>query len=226
MAKFKLKIKAQKLRKAGNSIGDIAKSLSVSKGSASLWCKDIRLTKIQLKKLLNSKNKQLTAGRLKGALVQRNKKLEAIKEAKNEAKQLQKLTKSEFWIAGLALYLAEGSKTYGTVQFTNSNPNVIKFMFNWFIKIFDIRRDDFRCSVLVNIIHKKREEEIIKFWQNFLKINDSHFTATKYVKAKQKKIYKNKNNYFGTFNFRIRKSTKLLYKLNAFINNLLLAKID
>lgn len=49
MAKSKEKLEAINLRKKGQSIKYIAKTLSVSIGSVSLWCKDVVLTEEQLK---------------------------------------------------------------------------------------------------------------------------------------------------------------------------------
>ena len=44
MSKFNLRTKAQVLRSRGYPIGKIAKVLGVSKSSASLWCKEIKLS--------------------------------------------------------------------------------------------------------------------------------------------------------------------------------------
>lgn len=222
MAKFKEKLKAYKLRRRGISINRIAKSLHVSKSIVSIWCRDIKLTSDQIEKLIKDKESGITKGRLKGALMQKMKRVNAIKKAEVEAESFDKFSREQFWIAGLALYLAEGSKKMGRVQFTNSDPKVINLMLKWFDEFFSISRDNIRYSVLINIIHKKREKNIISFWTKYLKFSSSSFTSVKYVVTKQKKIYANYNNYFGTFSFRINKSTHLLYKLNAFITRLLL----
>ena|SRR3989338_8094362 len=221
MAKFKEKLEAHSLRRLGHSINYIADKLSVSKGSISIWCRDIELSPAQIKKLLKSKNQGITRGRLKGALMQKMKRINAIKLAEKEAKKMGSVSKNQFWFAGLALYLAEGSKKMGRVQFTNSDPRVINFMLRWFQVFYGISANNLRCSVLINIIHKIRDEKIKKFWQKYLKIKSDRFTNIRYVKTKQRKIYANYENYYGTFSFRINKSTHLLYKLNALTNRLL-----
>jgi len=127
MAKFEIKIKALELRKQGNSIKDIAKRLIVSPSTASLWCREIVLSPAQIKKLLESKQSRVTMGRLRGAQIQRERKLERIATANREALSLKKLSEKEFWISGLSLYLAEGSKRMGRVQFTNSDPRIIRY---------------------------------------------------------------------------------------------------
>lgn len=45
MSKFELKHRASQLRKSGASVSEIATQLGISKSTASLWCRDIVLTK-------------------------------------------------------------------------------------------------------------------------------------------------------------------------------------
>lgn len=222
MAKFFQKIKARELRKNGFSIKDIAKKLLVSSSSASLWCRDIRLSEAQLKKIFKTKSKKILAGRMKGALFQKARKQNAIKLAIIEAGKLKKLNRDQFFIAGLALYLAEGSKKMGRVQFTNSDPRVINFMLNWFKKFFSVTKNNIKCSILINQIHKERDGKIKTFWRRYLGIKPDKFNSIRYIKTKQKKIYANHDKYFGTFSFRVNKSSRLLYGLNAFIDRMLI----
>lgn len=221
MAKFYQKIQARELRRRGNSIKDIARKLRVSSGSASLWCRDIKLSEKQLKKIFKTKSKKILAGRMKGALFQKTRKQNVIKSAVVEAKRLKRLNRGELFIAGLSLYLAEGSKKMGRAQFTNSDPRVINFMLKWFQKFFDITKNDIKCSILINQIHRERDRKIKSFWQKYLKIKAEKFNDIRYIKTKQKKVYANHNKYFGTFSFRINKSSRLLYRLNAFIDRML-----
>ena len=51
MAKYELRIKARELRTSGESVRNITKKLTVSKGTASIWVRDIILTVDQLEKL-------------------------------------------------------------------------------------------------------------------------------------------------------------------------------
>ncbi|MDP3697700.1 MAG: hypothetical protein Q8R55_06870 [Candidatus Taylorbacteria bacterium] len=221
MAKFLIKSSARELRKQGGSIKDIARILSVSQSTASLWCRDIKLSKKQINRLLKSKGNNITRGRLRGAQIQREKRINAIKLAVKEAKKLKKLTNNEYFIAGLALYLAEGSKKMDRAQFTNTNPAVIKFMLKWFSKFYNVSRENIKYTILINKIHKDRDMELKRFWQKYLKLKPESFTNIRYIKTRQKKVYSNHDNYYGTFSFRINKSTHLLYKLNALTTRLL-----
>lgn len=112
MAKSKEKIEARKLRRGGCSIKDIAKRLGVAKSSVSIWCSDIELSNVQIKKLHDQMVKGGYAGRLKGASVQKNNKQEKIKNYLEKGKEKFKfLEKRELLVAGLGLYWGEGEKT-------------------------------------------------------------------------------------------------------------------
>lgn len=221
MAKLLLKQKAMELRIDGASVKDIAKKLQVSVGSVSLWCQNIKLSEAQRARLFKSKYPRMAYGRMCGALFQKAKKRKALLSAKKEAEKLKGLKKSEFFVAGLALYLAEGSKKMGRVQFTNSDPRVINFMLKWFNHFYHTTKNDIKCSILINKIHRKRDSKIKQFWQKYLKIKPEKFNDIRYIKTKQKKKYANFDQYFGTFSFRVNKSSFLLYCLNAFTDKLI-----
>ena len=224
MAKFLIKIKARKLRGSGKSIKDIAKKLGVTQGTVSLWCRDIKLSSEQLAKLMKSKSSRVTFGRLKGAQTQRLKRLNIIKSCQDEAKSLKTISRNEFFLSGLSLYLAEGSKTYGTVQFTNSNPSVVRFMLNWFKEIYKIQDHQVKCSLIINGVYRKDDKKVKLFWSDYLGIHLDKFTNTRFIKSNPKKIFAHRGHYFGTFNFRILKSSRLLYMINAYCNQLLSLK--
>jgi transcriptional regulator with XRE-family HTH domain len=65
MAKFQLKIQAREIRKKGISIVQIAKQLGVTKGSVSLWCRDIVLSPEQ--QMILQKQRGSVWGRWVGA---------------------------------------------------------------------------------------------------------------------------------------------------------------
>src|SRR3989344_8024212 len=128
MAKSKQKLEARRLRYRGLSIIKISDIIKVAKSTVSLWCRDIELTEKQKLTLLTSRENGLKRGQLIGAEMQKNKRLEKISKYRQEGiNRLKNLTSRESFVAGLALYLAEGSKNSKGVIFTNSDPSIIKF---------------------------------------------------------------------------------------------------
>src|SRR3989344_1946815 len=85
MSKFELRIKAQELRRKGFSIRDISKQLDVSKSSASIWCQNLILTTDQQSLLQERAIAAGHRGRLLGAGIMRERKLQMIKTEQEKA---------------------------------------------------------------------------------------------------------------------------------------------
>ena len=219
MAKSIQKLKAQKLRKSGKSIIKIASVVGVAKSTVSLWCRDIELTEQQKNRLLKSREDGLKLGQLMGAAKQKKKRLEKIENYRLEGmSKLKNFNSNDFFVFGLALYLGEGSKSYRKTKFTNSNPELIKMMILWFKTFFAIPKSELRFHTTINTLHKKREADILHYWSDNLNIPLTQFCKTTFVASKQKKIYENYNNYYGTLHFRILKGGDLLYRILGLIN--------
>ena len=221
MAKFKQKLLAKKLRGKGKSIKEIAKKLKVSKSSASIWCRDIKLNKKQQEYL---EKKQLIGsyrGRLKGAETQKRKRLEEIESQRKEGiEEVSNLSEGEFFTAGIALYWGEGFKAGGIAGFTNSDPKVILFMVEWFKKYCKVSDSDFICRVGINASHGERVKEVENYWSNLTKIPLSQFTKTGLYKSALKKVYENHNEHFGTLRIKVRKGSKLQRKILGWIEGI------
>lgn len=220
MAKFDKKIKAQKLRRNGLSIKSIASKLEVSKSSVSIWCKNIILTKKQRDVLLKNSIIAGYKGRLLGAMMNKKKKEKIISFYRLKGKkEINKLSRKNFLIAGLALYWGEGSKNK-QLNFVNSNPSIILFMFKWFQIIMNIKKDEFMPRIFINEIHKPRINKVLEFWNSLLKLPKEQFRKTIFIKTKQKKIYENHDRYYGMLAFRIKNSAKLSYRILGLIEAL------
>lgn len=221
MAKFKEKNKAQELRKKGKSIKEIAKQLHVSKSTVSVWCQAIQLTKKQIFELNQKMLRGGYIGRLKGAAIQRKRYLQKVNNLTQEGKILiHKLSTYELLVAGAALYWGEGNKKDRIVGFSNSDPEVIKFIMSWFRKAWRLSEDRFYLRVGINKIHKKRDDEVKRYWSKVANIPLKQFRKTTFIKAKNKKIYKNFYTHFGTLTIRITKSSELQYKTLGLIEGL------
>ena len=222
MAKSLLRIKSRELRKNGKSIKEIASLIGVSKGTVSLWCRDIELTKTQLENLMNRQENGLKQGQINAALIKRRLRKEKAERYYREGlARMANLSDKEQFIAGLALYLAEGAKKERRIKFINSDPKIIKFAVDWFIKFFQLPRERFIFSIIINEMHRNREEVVKNFWSKYLDVPLSQFRKSCFVKTKQNKIYENYDNYYGTINFRVLQSADLFYKIQGLLNALL-----
>lgn len=221
MAKSDERLKALKLRRGGLSIRSIAERLGVSKSTVSIWCRDIELTKAQRERLRSNAIVAGHKGRMMGAEMNRKKKEKLITFYNKEGeRQIGHLSKRDLLIAGLALYWAEGSKTINRIDFTNSDPIMIQFMFKWFRDIMGIEPKEFMPRIFINEIHKPRINKVLRFWSSLLKLPIEQFGKPTFLKRKQQKIYENYNNYYGILTIRIRNSSKLKYRITGLIDAL------
>jgi len=188
--KFSDKFKAIKLREKGLSYAEIRKVIPVSKSTLSIWLKNIKLSKqqkLRLSKLqatgyLGAKKNQIMA-------LSRHKEIRriAVKEATN-------LIKNPVFAAGLMLYWAEGDKRSGGVEFSNSDPDMIKLMMKWFREFCSVPEEKFRIGLFIHTLHNK--EGCLNFWSNITRLPISQFNKP-YIKPA---IFSNRKNelYEGT----------------------------
>lgn len=219
--KFEEKIKARKLRHKGESIKAIVKQLKVSKSAVSLWCRDIKLTSDQIERLHERMIKGGYAGRLKGARIQYERRIERMRKYKKiGAFLLPKFSDKDFLIAGAALYWGEGVKTNSRVGVSNSDPEVIKFMVHWFKRVWKVNQKRFRAHILINQIHKSRVNEVLDFWSGVVRIPKTQFNKTTLLKVKNKKVYKNFQNHYGTLMLKVTKPTLLHYQIMGLVEKM------
>lgn len=221
MAKSLLRIKARQMRTKGESVKEITRKLGISKSTASIWVRDIILSVEQLEKLKKRSLKGAELGRLRSALKQKERRLKLIEELEKQGiKRLKNLTKREFLIAGIALYWAEGSKKTRGVQFCNSDPKLIKFMIEWIKRNFNIKTEELAGYVGINEIHRSRDKIVSEYWSKISGIPLNQFRKTSFKKTKNKKVYENFNEHYGTLTVKVLKSARNYYKIMGLIEGL------
>lgn len=221
MAKFLLRLEARKLRKKGISVKEIARLLSVSKSSASNWVKDIILTVEQLEILRQPSIKGAELGRLRSALLQKERRFKYAEHLKQEGiEKLSRLSDRELLVTGLGLYWGEGSKKSRKVEFCNSDPRMIKFLTLWLRRCFNVDTKSLVCRVGINSIHAKRDTRVKNYWSKVIGIPLSQFRKTSYKYVINKKVYANFEDHYGTLTVRLAKPAPLYYKIMGLIEGL------
>ncbi|MDP3763881.1 MAG: hypothetical protein Q8Q92_04590 [bacterium] len=174
--------------------------MKVSKDTVSRWCRDIVLTKDQEQRLLQNK----IFGQKKGSLIAaKNKRKARITKTKiifrSAKKEIGHLNKRDRFLSGVALYAAEGSK--GAGGFSNSDPQVIQFMMQWFREFCKLPLSKFRGALWLHDGLSERKAK--KFWSTLTGIPRDQFHKTYIAENKKhsKKIRKNIHN-FGIFAIR------------------------
>ena len=153
--KLQQKNKAIELRKKGKSYKEILNHVNVSKGTLSLWLRDVKLSEKQKARLYGLREKnlyKLAKNKQKQRIAQTR---AIIRSAKSS---IHRLTQKDLLLIGVALYWAEGDKSKKTeqVKFTNSDPQMIALIMRWFRDVCNVKEEKIRQVI------KDTETRVIK----------------------------------------------------------------
>lgn len=220
-----VKVGVRQLRFQGLSLNQIYERTHIPKTTIRSWISDIKLSTGQKDILKKRALGALQAGRIKVAKIQKDKKLRKEKVLRIKGiKDIDKLTSREFFIAGIALYWAEGfkNKYEHRLGFCNSDPDMIKFYLNWLEKTLGIDNKKITARLSLNNLYKKRVKEIEHHWSQITGIPLSQFTSTFYQKTNWKKKYDG-NNYYGVLRIHVKESLDYLLTMRGWIEGLKLS---
>ncbi len=218
VVKSKERIRVRKLRQDGMSIGDIAETVGVAKSSASMWCREIGLSDEQIEVLAGQGAYGAYLGRLRAAENRRRERLMRMEKCMEIGRvKVGNLSDRDLFMAGLAMYWAEGSKKRGRVILINSDSAVIKLWILWLQKFAGLGKEDLIGRVGINEIHQCRIEEVQRYWSLQSAIPLSQFSKASFKRVRNKKVYENQANHYGSLNVIARKSTNLLYEILGMI---------
>jgi hypothetical protein len=193
--KLEEKHRAKLWRKQGKSITWIAQTLCVSKGSVSMWVRDVKLDAKVLGEIKKRSHSTVAIEKRRQSRIENEeaKRRKIIDIAKKEIKFQ---TRQQLFLTGVALYWGEGSKRKRNVlEFTNSDPAMIRLMMKFFKDICQIPRQKFRGHVYLHSHLDKRVAE--QYWSDTSGIPLKQFHKTS-VQKNTKRATKDTLPY-GTF---------------------------
>lgn len=217
----KLKIEAQNLRRDGLSYSEILKKVTVSKSTLSLWLREVGLSKTQKQQLTEKR----LAAIIRGGATKRSQRLGRSKLILNKAEsEIGMLSKRELWLIGTALYWGEGSKQkeYNPsvgVQFSNSDPEMIKVFLLWLKKCCLIKEDDIYFEIYIHDTFENKTKEVRKFWSEVTGYPLSRFPKIYFkhnlIKGRREKVL-----YYGLLRVKVRTSTDFNREISGWINGI------
>ena len=168
--------RARALRAQAWTLAEIAAALGVSKGSVSLWCRDVEVDEVALEARRRERWRTGNEGaRRRGPNKLQRRKEEEIEQLRREGRaRIGRLSEREFLIAGLMLYAGEGSKTEGEVALANSDPRMIVFHVSWLRRFFDV--DESRLRVRLYLHEGLDLTTAACFWSDLTGIPRSQFS--------------------------------------------------
>lgn len=212
-AKDDLRQRARELRLQGWTYGEIQAELGCSKSSVSLWVRD--LPRPEPKCSPEEQRARMNAGlaRLRAAQEQNR---TATKRA--AAAAIGVLTKRELFIAGVALYWAEGAKDKPhrrseVLQFINSDPNVIRLFLRW-LDLLEVPRS--RLTLRVSIHETADVESAENFWADVVGVDVAAFSRATLKKHNPRTVRKNTGDaYRGCMVIYVRQSADLYRRMEG-----------
>lgn len=212
-AKDDLRAKARELRLQGWTYDRIEAELGCSRSSVSLWVRD--LPKPEPRYTPEEQRELMQAGllRLRGAQdVERGR----VKDA--AAEEVGDLSDRDLFMAGVALYWAEGqkSKPYQrreVVTFVNSDPDVIQIFLAW-LDLLGVTRERLRFRVMIHESADVAGAE--QFWAALVGVEASALQRTTLKKHNPKTTRKNTGEtYRGCLVIRVLKSADLYRRIEG-----------
>ena len=185
MARFKDRETAIKLRKAGKSYREIRTLVKVSKSSLSLWLRDVPLTQEQVERISTDRKFRQVETYMRTVKARQ----ERIRQEhfQNEKQSLGNISPRDFYMAGLFLYLGEGTKIGSSaVTVSNSDPAVIQFVVFWFTKI--LRIDKQKIAVRLHLYNNMDVDHEIHFWSTMTGIPPKQFGKPYIKKTSSERI--------------------------------------
>ncbi|MER8015503.1 hypothetical protein ACIQ7S_22735 [Streptomyces griseoluteus] len=212
-AKDTLREQARELRLRGWTYNEIQAELGCSKSSVSLWVRDLP-------------RPEPTCGP-EEQRVRMNAGLARLRSAQDEARAATKqaaadaigvLTKRELFIAGVALYWAEGAKDKPhrrseVLHFINSDPNVITLFLRW-LDLLEVPRS--RLTLRVSIHETADIGRAENFWADVVGVDVAAFSRATLKKHNPRTNRKNTGDtYRGCLVVYVRQSADLYRRMEG-----------
>ncbi len=223
-AKIFLQKEALKLRKQGFSYSEIKSRIPVAKSSLSLWLHGVPLNN---QSILRFKNKLKLAQKM-GAKAKRKQRIEKTLKIEEAAiSEIGNINYHSLLLMGSMLYWAEGSKGKENnisqpVAFANSDPLMCRLFLKWVETCLGVSKDEIVPTIYIHITHRKRRQEVLKFWSKEIGISPDNFGKVSLTNTRLSKKNRRDSSptYFGQLRLRIRRSTDLNRKISGWIKGI------
>lgn len=170
MAKHEEREKVLALRKKGFSYSQIKEKVTVSKSTLSNWLKDMPLSTKRMSELRDNSPKRIESFR---QTMRKKREKILLQRIFEEKKKVGKISKRDLYIIGLALYWAEGTKTWDSkIEVTNSDPMLLQVFLRW---LKAEKADIGRARIKLHLYEGMNIKKEMSFWSNSLEISLEQF---------------------------------------------------
>jgi len=173
------------MRKAGHSYSQIKSTLNVSKGSLSLWLKDMPLSDERIRELRDNSQIRIEKTRETKRRKKEQRRTEVYKKVASDIEK----SKNSFFVSGFYLYWGEGTKTAEySVSFTNTDSTMVRCFIQW-LSLLGVPTN--RLKVKLHVYSDQNEKRLKEYWSNQTGVPLENFNKT-YIKTSElgRKTYK------------------------------------
>ena len=187
--------KAVALRKQGKSYSEIKNILGINKSTLSGWLREYPLSAQQMQQLRDLNPRRIESYR---ATCQKRRDARVAKVYDKVRRDIRKFSRREFFLSGLCLYWAEGTKRHDAcTAIANTDPALISFFVKWLENLGVLKN---RLRVRLHLYKDMNVIAETRYWSNALRIPLSQF-RTPYIKDSNKAAITYQNGYgHGTCN--------------------------
>lgn len=171
--KKKEKAEARKLRGKGWSVKKIAQKLDVSQSSVSLWVRDVPLTHEQKFELGTNNGSQKGGKNSSNARYYKNIRSQYQEEGRKKAKK-----KRLVHAMGCMLYWAEGSKGKNSLQFVNSDLDMMRFFAEFLRQEMGVQNEELTIYIRYHGNNGLSARQIETKWLDTLGLKRSNLRKT------------------------------------------------
>lgn len=222
--KSKLREQAVSLRVEKEwSYTQIREKLSIPKSTLSYWLRDLPLSEKRITELRKKSWLKGEASRERYRNTMREKKEEKRRNIyKEESYKFKEINDQSYYVAGLMLYLAEGSKTKDSqINIANTDPEIISFFIRWLSKFFHINKSHIKIQLhLYKSMNIANEEN---FWKNTLRIKEDQLYKTQVRKLRKGSFSYKSSHGHGTCSLYImgvQHKMRLMMAIRAFLDSI------
>ncbi|MBE2267426.1 MAG: hypothetical protein IAE80_04280 [Anaerolinea sp.] len=174
---------AQRLRRTGMAIPEIAEQLGVAKSSVSAWVRNIELTPQQIERL--QERKKSYGAQNKGSRHNRQKYL-SLRQSYQETGRAKAREQRPLHLAGCMLYWAEGAKHPNRFYFVNSDPNMLNLCMRFLREEMGIPDGDLIITVLCHFNDPVEMRRVEAYWLTEFGLQPENLRKTQFKKGSEK----------------------------------------
>lgn len=194
-AKREVKEKARQMRREGESVNRIAKSLGVSLSSVSIWVRDIELSTSQREFLVERQKEfvsQLNREGKGGSQLNRQNAIQQRAAYQQEGREHAR-RHDVLHEMGCMLYWAEGAKQRNSIVFVNSDANMLMIFMRFLRQCLNVSSEMIRLKLHCHTDDLQQQRVIKQYWLDLFHLEQDCFGKVMVIQGGETRSTRHEN---------------------------------